>query len=139
MNKIKSQKQLIHSDLHPKNVIFNKGRVSAIIDFNSLKIGRIEEDLAFASYRFSAYKKRDPQQVIDSITDFIEIYRKYNPINKERIKLTCYFFRHITLQRLCYIIRMHYFEKSDLWISDFNKHLNLLKLQKRIEVLMKTY
>lgn len=139
MSKIKSPKQLIHSDLHPKNVIFNKGKVSAIIDFNSLRIGKIEEDVAFASYRFASYKKRNVREIKNYVTNFIDTYKKYHPITKERTKLICYFFRHITLQRLCYIIRMHYFKKSDLWISDFDKHLNLLKLQNRIEMLMKTH
>lgn len=139
MNKIKSPKQLIHSDLHPKNVIFSKGKVSAIIDFNSLRIGKIEEDLAFASYRFTSYKKRDIMEIKNYITDFIDTYKKHHPITKERTEMVCYFFRHITLQRLCYIIRMHYFKKSDLWISDFDKHLNLLKLQNKIEILMKTH
>lgn len=139
MRKYKSSKQLIHSDLHPKNVIFNKGKVSAIIDFNSLRIGEIEEDLAFASYRFASYKKRNIREIKDQIIDFINTYKKYHPIMRERTKLICYFFRHITLQRLCYIIRMHYFKKSDLWISDFDKHLNLLKLQNKIEVLMNTH
>ncbi|CUR50974.1 Putative kinase [Nitrosotalea devaniterrae] len=139
MNKIKSSKQLIHSDLHPKNVIFNNGKVSAIIDFNSLRIGEIEEDLAFASYRFASYKKRNVREIKNHVTNFIDTYKKYHPITKERTKLVCYFFRHITLQRLCYIIRTHYFKKSDLWMSDFDKHLNLLKLQNKIEILMKTH
>lgn len=139
IKRFESSKQLIHSDLHPKNVIFNKGKISAIIDFNSLKIGKIEEDLAFAGYRFASYKKRNVGEIKNQIINFINTYKKYHPINRERTKLICYFFRHITLQRLCYIIRMYYFKKSDLWISDFDKHLNLLKLQNKIEVLMKSH
>lgn len=134
IKRLKSSKQLIHSDLHPKNVIFSKGRISAILDFNSLRTGMIEEDLAFASYRFASYKKRDVREIKNKIADFIDTYKGHNSI-KNRTKLICYFFRHITLQRLCYIIRMRYFKNSDLWTADFDKQLSLLKLQDRIESL----
>jgi len=49
-------KQLIHFDLHPKNLVFYKDNVSAILDFGTLQVGSVIDDVAFCSFRFSSEK-----------------------------------------------------------------------------------
>lgn len=139
LKKIKNmKKQLIHSDLHPGNVIFHNNKVVAIIDFNSLKKGNLFEDLAFSTFRFGSYGLKDSEKIKKRIELFLEIYRKYNSFDNKQLFEIGLFFRHMTLYRLCYILRKYYFKNSHLWLRDFDKHLNYLKLEKKIKLFKKS-
>jgi len=126
------QKQIIHSDLHPENVIFQKRKLLVILDFESIKSGRTLEDLAFAACRFGCYNTTSSYAIKKKIKLFVDAYLTVNYVDKQELNYIGYFFNHITLQRICYILRKYYFADSDLWINDFAKHLKLLKLIKKI-------
>jgi len=126
------QKQIIHSDLHPENVIFQKRKLLVILDFESMKSGRTLEDLAFAACRFGCYNTTSSYAIKKKIKLFVDAYLTVNYVDKQELNYIGYFFNHITLQRICYILRKYYFADSDLWINNFAKHLKLLKLIKKI-------
>lgn len=45
-------KQIIHSDLHPHNVLMVNNEVGALIDFDAMRLSQRARDAAFAVYRF---------------------------------------------------------------------------------------
>jgi Ser/Thr protein kinase RdoA (MazF antagonist) len=122
-NKFK-QKQLIHHDLHPDNVIFNNNKLQAIIDFNSMRKGFVIQDISFAFFRFiniSKLKDIRKEKII-----FIQTYIKYNKIEIDE-ELVDEFFKYEILKRLSFIIRKKYFHNSVRWIKDFEKNIVYLK------------
>lgn len=124
----KLSKQLIHHDLHPKNVIFSGSKVVVIIDFNTMRKGEILDDLAFTSYRFSSYNSKTISSTKKNIQIFLNKYLEYNPVDVISENLLNFYFIQKMLGRLSLIIRKNYFSKNDLWTFDFENHLHALKL-----------
>ncbi len=127
------RKQLIHSDLHTKNVIFNGKKVSVILDFNSIRNGYKIEDIAFTSFRFASLNSRKLSVIKNKIQKFVDTYRYYNDINENQYEHFSEYLRHILLGRINYILRKRYFENSNLWIKVLKKHINSLKLIQLLE------
>jgi len=128
---IKIKNQLIHHDLHPKNIIFNKNKIETILDFNSLQYGQKDEDISFAGYRFVMSKTSDLQDIKKKINLFYKSYKKYNSINIKP-KFLLYSFIHETFRRISYIIRDRYFYNSNKWILDYSKQMRFLDLSLKI-------
>lgn len=124
----KFKNQLIHCDFHPSNVIFKKDKVAAIIDFDSMRMGKKMEDIAFASVRFASYGTSDFNKIKNKIRIFLNTYLLYNEIDNEQISYFDYFFTQEMLRRLSYILRKRYFYDVNKWTWDFNKFSNYLKL-----------
>lgn len=120
--------QLIHSDLHIKNVIFNKKKVSVLLDFNSMRNGYKMNDIAFTGFRFASFNTNKLNLIQMNIKKFVDEYTLYNNVNQNQLEYFSGFLQNNILGRLSYIIRKRYLEKSNLWIKDLKKHLNSLKL-----------
>jgi len=133
MRTIYFKKQLIHHDLHPGNVIFNKNKVIAILDFNTLRKGVIIEDISFAALRFASEHISTIDKIQDEIDLFLESYLKQNEIDNSQIRYMKYFLIQKILGRLGYILRKKYFSELDSWSIDFGKNMKLLKLSNKIE------
>jgi len=134
---LKLKKQLIHDDLHPKNVIFHKNKVVAILDFHSMRKNPKMEDIAFTSFRFATLKSCAPKKITNLIVTFIETYRRYNEINEDELNQYDYFLTQKFLGRLSYILRKYFFYDSDLWIQDFDKNIKYLYLVNKISYKLK--
>ena len=119
--------QLIHHDLHPQNVIFQNGKTSAIIDFSTMRIGSVFEDISFTSYRFSLFRSKTINEIRTSIKLFLKEYFKENSLSYPNNSIFHYFLNHKILSRLSLILTKYYFYNSDLWTSDFQNHLSMLK------------
>jgi len=130
----KAKKQLIHHDLHPGNIIFNRNNMTAILDFSSMRKGLVIEDIAFAAFRFAMESTKSPQQINRRIKLFIENYKMHNDINEYYLNYIDYYFKRETLRRICFILRKKYFANSDIWSSDFQKQIKLLKLSSKIKI-----
>jgi len=130
----KAKKQLIHHDLHPGNVIFNRNKVTAILDFSSMRKGLVLEDIAFASFRFAFEYAKSPQQINRKIKLFVENYKNHNDINENQLHYIDYYFRMETLRRISFILKKKYFANSDMWSSDFQKQIKLLKLSDKFSI-----
>jgi len=128
---IKSKKQLIHHDLHPKNVIFNKNKIEAILDFNSLQYGQKYEDLSFAGYRFVMNKTSDIQDIKKKFRLFYKSYKKYNYVNIDS-QFLLQSFIYETFRRISYIIKDKYFHNSNKWMFDYSKQMRFLSLAIKI-------
>ncbi len=123
----RNSKQLIHNDLHPKNIIYHNRRVSVILDFGSMRKGNILEDIAFTSYRFSTHNTKKISDIKNNIVFFINEYLNHNELSIINSKRLEYFFIKKILNRLSFILKMNYFSNSFIWNSDFIKHIRFLQ------------
>lgn len=128
--KILSKKQVIHFDLHPGNILFKNSNVKLFLDFNSMRIGYPIEDVMFSSFRFAYVISKNPKKIHFMIFSFLNEYYNNNiPFENSELKLIL--IRNI-LYRICFILRNHFFNFSDYWISDLEKQIEYLKLIKKI-------
>ena len=72
IKKQRFKKQIIHSDLHPENAIFQNKKLVVILDFESIKSGRILEDLAFAACRFGCHNITSSYAIKKKIKQFVD-------------------------------------------------------------------
>ncbi|NDF47858.1 MAG: hypothetical protein EB158_06660 [Nitrosopumilaceae archaeon] len=124
---VRKYSQLIHSDLHPKNVLFNNSKLAVILDFGAMRKGSPIEDIAFTSFRFSLFANQQNTDIKNTMKKFLKIYLSFNKLKIE-FEDEEYFLKKMILQRINYIVRNRYFDNSNLWISDTQKHLSSLKL-----------
>ena len=125
-------KQLIHRDIHPNNVIFKNNFVEAIIDFNGMRNDYLISDVAFTCFRFAMFNTKDLKKIKKILNIFLKIYlEKNNKIEKE-LEYLKYFFIFEMLGKLSMILRCRFFYNSNLWMIDFEKNLEYLKLAEKI-------
>ena len=126
-NKFKKLPQLIHGDLHQKNILFQNNKISSILDFNAVRYGDKLEDVAFTSYRFSINNKTI-KKVANSIMNFIETYSENNYISTKKKNEIHYLFLEEILRRISFILRNYFLYKNKSWIKDLPKFFNYLKI-----------
>ena len=134
IKKLHVKKQLIHGDLHPKNVIFSKNKVIVILDFNSMKNGLKIEDVAFASFRFASSHTSDPKKIMILMEKFLLTYINYNNLDNVELKYFHFFLEHVILSRISFLLKKRYFDNSNLWKKDLTKHLKSLKIVEKIKI-----
>jgi len=132
LRQLNFKKQLIHHDLHPGNVIFKKNKVVTILDFLAMRKGVIVEDVSFSSVRFASQYLSSVDKIQNKIDLFLKTYLKYNDVEDLQLDNMKYFFLQKILGRIGYILRKKYFFGSNIWLIDFEKNLNLLKLLNKI-------
>lgn len=123
--------QLVHYDLHTKNIIFDKNNIAIILDFGTLMFGDIIDDVSFSSFRFAVEKKSENLERTMNL--FLQQYCKESKIPIQNFKDFKISLTKIILMRLSYILRGRYFKKSDEWIVDLTKNLKFLKLISRLD------
>lgn len=133
IKKLKFKTQLIHHDFQPDNMIFNNGKVVAIIDFNSMRMDAITKDIAFASFRFSSYENNSIDKISKKMKKFIEIYSLFCEIEDQQIENFNYFLISEFVEGLSYILRKNYHTNSEYLANDYDKYLKFLKLAKAIK------
>ncbi len=126
------KKQLIHGDLHPKNVIFSNNKVKVILDLNSMRNGLKIEDVVFASFRFGSYYTNDIKKIMISMETFVQTYLLYNYLDDVELKYFHFFLKHMILSRISFLLKKRYFQNSNLWKKDLMKHLKSLKIADKI-------
>ena len=134
VKKLEFKRGLIHRDIHPNNVIFSKNKVSAIIDFNGMRKGRIIEDIAFTSFRFALFQTTNLDEIKKRLQLFLSTYLHHNHINYNELVYLRYFFTHEMLLKLCLILRKKYFTKSNAWIIDFDMITNFVKIANKMDL-----
>lgn len=127
-------KQLIHHDLHPKNAIFNNNKIISIIDFSTMRLGTILEDIAFTSYRYSLFQSNEIDSIKKNISLFINKYLETNSLTYITDELLSHFLYQKILGRLSLILKKYYFYNSDLWVHDFLNHILMLKQIKSYKI-----
>lgn len=135
--KLQSKKQLIHFDIHPLNVIFNKNEVAVILDFNGMRKGLVIDDIVFASFRFAVYDSNNLQKISERIKLFLDSYQRYSTIEKDLLENYYSFLIEKILSRISFILKKYYFQNSSLWFADLLKNLEFLILAEKISKIKK--
>ena len=123
---------MIHFDFQPSNVIFNKNKIVAILDFNAMRKGRVLEDLAFSAFKFSSFNTNNVDRIRKHIGVFVDSYLSNSETDNSKIEYLNDYFADKILGRLSFILKKRYFVDSDSWSCDFDKNINLLKLSKKV-------
>jgi len=123
--KYEKYRQLVHYDLHSRNVLFQNHDVAAILDFNSLRIGYLLEDLAFAAFRFALNVNSKKYET--TIDFFLQNYFAINNIIISNASIRFYLIQRI-LRGLCYVIKKRYFCNENIWVSDLRKYFKFLSI-----------
>jgi Ser/Thr protein kinase RdoA (MazF antagonist) len=107
-------------DYHPDNVLFSKGSVIAILDFDSIYSVPGRYSVAFACDRFSTD--------VAAMIDFISAYREIDGdlTVKDIGKFPDYIIME-AMGRINYILRSYYLLSSDAWNFDFIKHTEIIR------------
>lgn len=134
IKKLNIKKQLIHGDLHPKNVIFSNNKVKVVLDFNSMRNGFKIEDIMFSSFRFGSFYNSNPKKILNSLEIFLQTYLLYNNLDTMELENSHYFLKHMILSRISFLLKKRYFSNSNLWKKDFTKHLNSLKIAEKMNI-----
>ena len=121
-------KQLIHNDLHPSNILFSGDKVKVILDFNSLKKGFFIEDLCFGAFRFAFLSYKNSNDLTSKINVFCETYFKNSNLNYDSSVNISYYLNQTILERISFILREKYSANSNSWLPDLPKFLNYLKI-----------
>lgn len=125
--------QLVHSDLHPHNLITNGVSLLAIIDLDSINFGERMRAISFATHRLvrqyvvnvlkTIPKKEDVVRIRDI---FLANYCAINPLLGSELLSIKQLIQHEALRRIVYIAKDVYYRDIDDWKSGINKQINNL-------------
>ena len=78
-------KCVTHSDWHPGNLLFKRGKVLAVVDYDCARVGRATGDIANGALQFSMIGGNEPQNWpdhldLDRLHAFIGGYQEIEPI-----------------------------------------------------------
>lgn len=121
-------KQIIHSDLHPHNVLMQSNKVEAIIDFDGVRISQQARDVAFAIYRFGRQffirnqnpTKADAERIRDI---FLGAYESAKILSVEEKELMPFLIKDEFLKKLLFVLKGAYLNNNHTWSKDLPKFI----------------
>ena len=122
-------RKLIHSDLHPHNVLFKNGLVAAILDFDAVRISQQARDVAFALYRFGRQcligtDEEQAKFLGPRLRElFIEKYMQIKKISSEELRLMPLLVKDEFIKKLLLVLKGTYLEDNRIWAKDLPKFL----------------
>lgn len=126
-------KQIIHSDLHPHNLLIKDGKVKAILDFDAVRISEQARDVASAVYRFGR------QFLINKSVDeakclalhlrevFLENYSDVKQLSTAEIDLMPILLKDEFARKLLFVLKSVYLENKHIWAKDLPKFIAAFK------------
>lgn len=128
------QVQLVHSDLHPHNLITDGVSLRAIIDLDSINCWERIRAISFGIHRlirqYVVYtlKAIPDREEIGRLRDlFLENYCKLSPLSSEEILSVRFFIEHEALKRATYTAKDFYFRNNPAWKDGITKHILSLR------------
>lgn len=121
------QKQIIHSDLHPHNILMAGDRVSAVVDFDAMRLSERARDTAFAIYRFGRqmllnFGNREAALEAPRLVNlFLSGYNNTNALSEQEICLMPALIKDEFLIKILFVLNGVYREKNFLWAKDLPK------------------
>ncbi len=121
------EKQLVHVDLHPHNLLTDGEKLLAIIDFDSLRVFERMRAVSFALHRLVRQhivhtQPEDTEAAVKAATQvFLGAYRTNMPLSDEDVRAVPYFIRTEALARLSYAMKDNYLNNNPLWKGDLDK------------------
>jgi Ser/Thr protein kinase RdoA (MazF antagonist) len=125
----KLPRQLVHCDFHPRNTLFSKKQLVAILDYDSLITDYRMQSISFASSRFSP---------VGHDWHFLSAYHQVDPLTAEEIRLFPAFVLREAVQRVNWLVRTNYFDQQPLWQSEISKHLNWIQRMLQLDQTFRT-
>ena len=127
--------QIIHSDLHPHNVLFKGQAAAAIIDFDCMRLSPVARDVAIATYRFGRQflvgqkmSETNLRKKAKKLQDqFLTAYQRINPLTPQEIKALPLLIKDEFLTKLLFVLRGAYLEGNISWTQDTIKFIDALK------------
>ncbi|MGV3757279.1 MAG: phosphotransferase enzyme family protein [Verrucomicrobiota bacterium] len=116
----------VHRDFHPGNALFAQGRLTAILDLDSLATDFRMQAVAFAASRFAGYD-------LEKLWAFLAAYHAIDPLTAMELKSVPGFIRREALRRLNWIIRVNVLQGEDLWRGDLEKQAGILNKVKQLD------
>ncbi len=125
----------IHSDLHPQNVLLKSGKVTAILDFDSIRISQQARDIAFALHRFGRQffvGKNYPeaelrQQARKLATLFLNSYQEIRPLSQDERRLLPWLFLDEFLTKTLFVLRSVYQDGNADWKHNLAQFISFIK------------
>ena len=123
-------KQIIHFDLHPHNLLTDGKKLSAILDFDSLRFFERMRGVAFSMHRLVRQHVvfTNPKNVKIAVANakevFLRAYQKENQLTEEELGAVAYFIRHEALSRLSLVIKNLLYKNNSAWKGDFEKQIS---------------
>jgi Ser/Thr protein kinase RdoA (MazF antagonist) len=119
--------QVVHSDLHPHNLLTDDMDLRTILDFDSLRFLERVRGVAFALHRLVRQhivyaKPADTSEGCRNACEvFLTAYQREGALTKEEISAIPYFIRHEALSRLSYAMKDFYYNGNPAWKGDLEK------------------
>ncbi len=127
--------QIIHSDMHPHNVLFEGDALEAILDFDALRYAERARDVGMALYRFGrqffvATHAIDSCDLHDQAHEytkrFIQEYAAVNPLTQIELEYMPFIVADEFIKKLLFVLRSVYIEKNTVWAADISKFCSAL-------------
>ena len=99
------EEQVIHGDVHPQNVAFDKGKFTGFLDFDEMKIGSVGIDVGMACHRLVRQHCMEQggnleETVPQAIKTFVSAYTKENPEFERLIPYLFHFMREYVMRKM---------------------------------------
>lgn len=119
--------QVIHSDLHPHNLLTENGQVRALLDFDAVRWGERARDVAFALHRLvrQYIVHTGDADLSKAAQDFLTAYAHENPLTPEERAALVPLMREEIVQKLVFVLRNHYIAKDGMWDAELPKFMML--------------
>lgn len=128
-------KHVIHSDLHPHNVLMRGNELRAIIDFDSMRASEQARDVAFFLYRFGRQffvRGAVPEERIKSeaarVRDLaLQAYTAVQPLSSEELALMPVLLKDEMIRKNLFVLKGVFLESNTQWAKDLPKFFASLK------------
>lgn len=124
-------RQVIHSDIHPHNVLMKDDRVIALLDFDSMRVSQRGRDIGFGVYRFGRQKlvrggasKKDAKLMSDA---FFYGYEAVSHISQSEKELIGTLTKDEFLTKILFVLRGIYIDGNTTWAHDIQPFFSALK------------
>lgn len=129
MKKLKNK--VIHSDLHPHNILMDNKEVKAILDFDAVRISQQARDVACAIYRFGRQFLIERNMVDNHISAlavrlrdlFLTKYNEINILNKEEVAIMPLLVKEEFLKKILFVLKGIYKDDNFIWARDLPKFM----------------
>lgn len=120
---------VIHSDLHPHNILMQGNYVGAIIDFDSVRLSQQGRDIASIIYRFGrqffvASNVANKKQMATRLKNiFLDKYCEIRPLSEKEKLLLPILLKDEFLTKLLFVLKGIYEENNLAWAGDLIKFI----------------
>ncbi|MBF8281067.1 MAG: putative kinase [Candidatus Magasanikbacteria bacterium] len=122
--------QIVHSDLHPHNVLINNFTVSAILDFDSLRRSERGRDVAMCLYRFGRQffvAGENPSKAPALAQKFLTAYGAVNSLSDREVELMPALLTDEFVRKLLFVLKGVYLDHNHAWAKDLPKFFAALQ------------